>query len=170
MQLVKLWNDLALTDGAKAYAAMTAFQESPENAVEFLIRHVRAASADDADRVLQLIRKLGSKRFAEREASSKELAMLAWRFRGTLRKALSEPAPLEVKRRIEAILAHSPRQFPPDSLRTLRSIQVLERIGTPEACRHLRILAEGAAAAHETAMSKNALQRLENRVKNNSSR
>lgn len=165
IQWMKLWDDLALADGAKAYVAMIAFQENPEEAVEFLARHVRPAAAADADRILQLIRNLDSVRFAERQASAKELARLASRFRAKLRKALSEPATLEVKRRIEAILADAPRQLPLESLRTVRCIQILERIGTPDARRQLGSLADGAVDAFETVTANIALQRLNTRIK-----
>ena len=119
-----------------------------------------------SDLVQRLIQSLSSNQFADREASAKELKTLTAQFRMTLRKALKEAASLEVKRRLEAILAEAPRQLPPESLRTLRSIQTLERIGSTDASRLLSILANGTPEAHETGAAQTALQRLSMRSKN----
>jgi WD40 repeat protein len=156
----RLWGDLALADGARAYSAITAFQESPEEATTFLARRVRPVPAAEAARVQQLIRSLDSELFMEREASARELKALTARFRATLRKALKDPASLEVKRRLEAILIEAPRQLPLELLRTVRCIQTLERIGSAEARRVLGVLAKGAADAHETRAARMALDRL----------
>lgn len=162
----KFWGDLALADGAKAYSAMIAFQEAPGEAVDFLARHVRPVPVASANRVQQLIKNLDSDRFTEREASAKELKTLAVQFRIILRNALNGPASPEVKRRLEAILAETPRQLPIESLRTVRSIQTLERIGSAEARRALGVLADGTPEAHETLAAQTALQRLTMRSKN----
>lgn len=164
-EMEKLWADLALPDGSRAYIAITVLQEAPDEAVDFLTRHVHPVPAADADRVQRLIQSLGSERFAERKASATELNTLTARFRGALRKALKGPAPLEVKRRLEIILSEAPRQLPTESLRTLRSIQTLERIGSAEARRVLSGIADGAPDAHETLAAQTALQRLTMRPK-----
>ena len=75
-QMAKLWGDLALADGAKAYTPQH-FQEAPDEAVDFLTRHVRSVPTADANRVQRLIDGLESERFAEREVSTKELKALA---------------------------------------------------------------------------------------------
>jgi hypothetical protein len=165
----RLWGDLALADGARAYSAITAFQESPDEAVALLARRVRPVPAAEAARVQQLIRSLDSEMFMEREASARELKELTPRFRATLRKALEAPGSLEVKRRLEAILTEAPRQLPLELLRTVRSIQTLERIGSPEARRILGVLAEGAADAHETRAARMALDRLTMRSRSSGS-
>jgi hypothetical protein len=163
-QMERLWKDLGSADAATAYTALTALQESPEEAVAFVGRHVRSVPAAAADRVRQLIRKLESARFAEREASEKELKVAAAQFRTTLKKAAKEPPTLEVRRRLEAVLSAAPAPLPFESLRTLRSIHLLERIGSVEAQRELRTVAEGAAEAQETLAAKEALLRLSLRV------
>jgi hypothetical protein len=66
----------------------------------------------------------------------------------------------EVRRQVKAIL-DAPRPVPSgETLRTIRAIQVLERIGTPEAQGVLKKLATGAEAARETREAKEALERL----------
>jgi hypothetical protein len=165
-QMEKLWAELALVDGAKAYIAISALQDARDQAVEFLKQHLRPVPVADAKHVQQLIESLNSTKFAERAATTKELKMLTAQFRVTIRKAASQLTSLEVKRRLESVLADAPRQLSSKSLRTLRSIQILERIGSTDASRLLRALADGAPEAHETRAAQSALQRLTMKRKN----
>jgi hypothetical protein len=52
---------------------------------------------------------------------------------------------------------------PPDVLRRLRTVRVLEQIGSPEAGRLLEALAKGAPVAAETGAVGAALERLSRR-------
>ncbi len=158
-QLDKLWADLAAADGARAYAAMSALQEAPQQAVALLARQVRPVTEAEAKRVRGLLQRLDDKSFRERTTSVKELKALASQYRNLLKKTLQAPGSLEFKRRLEAILREAPRQLPPETLRTVRAIQTLERIGSPEACRVLTLLAGGAAEAHATRVAQTALHR-----------
>ena len=70
-----------------------------------------------------------------------------------------KPAP-ETARRIEQLLARKPDvSSRPDLLRRLRAMQVLERVGTPEARRVLADLADGLPLAAETREARAALAR-----------
>ena len=51
----------------------------------------------------------------------------------------------------------------PETLRALRAVEVLERLGTPEAKRCLEGLAKGVPAAPQTREARAALGRLANR-------
>ena len=64
-----------------------------------------------------------------------------------------------MRTRLKAIL-EAPAVPSDETLRTLRAIQVLERIGTDEAREVLKKLATGAEAARETLEAKDALARL----------
>jgi hypothetical protein len=77
-----------------------------------------------------------------------------------------------VRKRLESILAALPPAEPHDSppaalrgepLRTVRAIQVLEWIGTPEARAVLRSLAGGEPSAQETRHARVSLERLDRR-------
>ena len=78
-----------------------------------------------------------------------------------LGQALQNNPSLEMRRRIEAILA-APRRPQAGDLRNLRAIAVLERIGTPEARVILEKLGGGAPTA-ETRAAQAALRRLRRR-------
>ena len=71
--------------------------------------------------------------------------------------------PLEVSRRIEDLLNKIEcGPLTPETLQTLRAIEVLEHLGTPEARRLLEKLG-GGAEARETREAKAALERLNRR-------
>ena len=78
-----------------------------------------------------------------------------------LRRVLEGKPSLEVRGRVQAILDALGGVPPAGTLRTLRAIRALERVGTPEARRILRTLADGAAGARETREAKAALERLD---------
>ena len=78
-----------------------------------------------------------------------------------MRRALKDRPPLEVSRRIEDLLDRlGPSPLPPEGLRALRAIEVLEHLGTPGAMSCLETLAKGAPEARQTRDAKAALGRL----------
>ena len=82
-------------------------------------------------------------------------------FRPVLEKLLKGNPSQEAKRRAEALVAKLGGPVTsPDVLRTLRAIEALEYIGTPEARAVIEKLAAGAAGARETADAKRAVARL----------
>jgi hypothetical protein len=69
---------------------------------------------------------------------------------------LNEKPSLEVHQRIERLLA----RIKPETWRDLRAVEVLERIGSPEAKQVLESLAKGAEGARLTREAKASLERL----------
>ena len=67
---------------------------------------------------------------------------------------------METRRRLEQILSALSDVPGPDTLRTIRAIMVLERIGSPEAQGVLEALSRGAPGARETEEAKASLQRI----------
>jgi hypothetical protein len=161
-ELDALWTDLA-AEARKAHRAIWTLAAAPAQAVPFLADHLRPVAGVDAKRVEKLLADLDSERFAVREAAARELTEMGQQIEPALRRVLESKPPLEVRNRVETILA-AQRGVPPAALlRTLRAIQALERSGTPEARQVLRKLAEGAAGARETREAKASLQRLAKR-------
>jgi HEAT repeat protein len=77
-----------------------------------------------------------------------------------LRAALrNRPSP-EQRRTIEQLLDTLYTLRSPEALRQLRAIEILERIGTPEAVEVLQKLAIGATEARPTQEAKASLERL----------
>jgi HEAT repeat protein len=81
-----------------------------------------------------------------------------------LRVALrNRPSP-EQRRSIEQLLDTLYTVRSPEALRQLRAIEILERIGTPEAVEVLQKLAHGATEARPTQEAKASLERLAKRA------
>jgi WD40 repeat protein len=161
----KLWADLGSEDASIAYRAAMRASQSPPQAVQALKNRLKAADPLDADRVKSLLAELDSNEFATREKAVQELVKLGGEVEPDLRQALEGMPSEEVRRRIQAIL-ETPRPVPSgETLRVLRAIYILYRLGTPEACDVLKSIASGPLGARQTREAKEALERISRRVK-----
>ena len=100
----------------------------------------------DPRRIRRLVAALDSGEFAVRESATKELEQIGEQIDPLLREILGTKPSLEVRRRIEGLLARPRFPIAGESLRGVRAIQVLEHLSTPEARKVLRRVATGAAA------------------------
>ncbi|HEY7424229.1 MAG TPA: PQQ-binding-like beta-propeller repeat protein [Gemmataceae bacterium] len=158
------WSDLAREDGKRAGDAIAGLLRKPEASVAFLQQRLRPAEVPDAERLTRLLSDLDGDVFDKRKAASRELARLGEQAETALRQALKEHPSLEARRRIEDLLNKlEPGPLSPETLRTLRAIEILEHLGTPEARRCLNALVKGAPLARETREAKRALDRLAKR-------
>jgi hypothetical protein len=162
-RLQKEFELLGDAKGEKAFAAMQTLAETGSDAVALLGNALQPVTIKVApDEVDRLIENLGSDDFATRNAATTSLEQLEWSADKQLRQALASPKPtLEIRRRIERLLERL--QAPvtaPDQLRALRGIEVLERIGTPDAKQVLERLAGGSPGLTLTREAKAALARL----------
>ncbi|HYT89653.1 MAG TPA: hypothetical protein VEL76_13180 [Gemmataceae bacterium] len=156
-----LWDVLGDEDAAKAYAALWQLVAAGQQTVEFLgIRLTNRAFAHEA--VPRLVGELGDKRFAVREKATRDLAALGGRAVPLLQRALLAEQSAETKRRIEKLLAALPGGKGNDVLRRLRSVQILEEIGTSEARQVLLEVARDDAAGLASEVQR-ALERLRKR-------
>jgi hypothetical protein len=154
------WSDLAGEDAVRAYLAVWRLAAVPEQTMNWLRDHVEPAQEVPADQLLAAIVDLDSTDFSQREAASKRLTSLADRTGPALRAALKGSLSPEQRRRIEEALASLTVVPPAKTLRDLRAVEILERIGTHEARDLLEKLAQGAAEARLTREAKAALDRL----------
>jgi hypothetical protein len=106
---------------------------------------------------------LDSPRFARREQASRRLAEFGEDAEPTLRQALADKPSAQARQRLERILAGPRLAPPPDLLRSLRALQILEAIGDEPARRVLGRLAEGAPAFRLTREARAAVDRLTHR-------
>jgi WD40 repeat protein len=159
-ELRAAWEGLG-GDTAKAYRAVSVLVGAAEQAVPFLAERVRPAVAPDANRVAQLLAELDDDRFPVREQAAQQLEKLGDLVADALRQALTRRPSPETKRRLQELLEKlEAGTLPPDGLRAVRVIEVLEHAGTSAARRLLTDLAGGAAKARLTREAEAALKRL----------
>jgi dipeptidyl aminopeptidase/acylaminoacyl peptidase len=165
-EMSAFWTDLAREDGPRAYRAITALAGTPEQALALFRGHLQPARPAQRDhdlrRVPRLIAELDSDSFPVREHASEELARLGDQAGPFLRQALEESPSLEVRRRLLLLLerVEGPPRPSGEELRALRAVEVLEKIGTPEAWRLLDGLAQGDPSAALTREARATLDRL----------
>jgi WD40 repeat protein len=160
-ELERLWVDLASNDASQAYRAVVGLSRAPKQTVPFLKSRLRAVPVVGAERLRQLIADLDSRSYATRTRATKQLGELDEIAVPALRAALKGGPPLEVRRRLEQLLALATRPVPaPDRVRALRALCCLERPATPEARAFLYELAQGAPEARLTQQARACLRRL----------
>lgn len=157
--LPRLWADLA-GDAVKARQAMGKLIGDPGQAVPFLKKQLQPAPPVPPQ-IKQLIANLDGERFEVREKAAKDLEELGDSAGPALREVLESKPSLEVRRRVERLLARlDERELSAERLQALRAVEVLERAGTAEARQVLAALAAGAPGAWLTRQAKASLMRL----------
>jgi hypothetical protein len=163
--LQQLWTKMGEEDGAGAYRAIWDMSNASGSAVPFLKKHLRPAPAADENRILHLIGQLDDPRFLVRQQAAQELEKLGELAGPALRRTLEGKPTAEVRRRAELLLdladAH---HLSTEGLRTLRAVEVLERIATSDARKLLQSLGSGAPGATVTQEAQAALKRIDMRL------
>lgn len=160
-KLAEFWKGL-LGTAAEARDPMWMLIAAPDQAVPLLSEKLKPVAIVDAERFVRLLKKLESDQFADREEATQGLKKMGASIESALRKALQEKVPLETRRRLQALLDDLDGA---ERLRSLRAMEVLERIGDKPARDLLRRLSEGAAGAWLTEEARMSLRRLEQRDK-----
>lgn len=159
-ELKQLWEDLAHMDAGVAFQAIETLRRCPEQAVTLLQERLQPITAVKPERIEQWIRDLDNNEFPVRERASTALECLAEIAEPALKRALEKPPSLEVRLRLQRLMETTNRpSLPPDRLRQVRGVELLERIATPTAREHLRKLANGAVEARLTHEAKEGLRR-----------
>jgi hypothetical protein len=155
------WADLSSSDATRAFDAICELSAAPAESVQFLKESVHATAPVDAAKVARLLTDLDSEQFAVRKKASRERDVIGEAAVPLLRKALQGDPSAEARRRIEDVLKKLDSTVPSSELlRSLRAIEVLERIGTAEAKSVLQDLGKGTAGASVTRAAQAALHRL----------
>jgi WD40 repeat protein len=162
--LQSLWSDLAGEDAGKAYMAIRALADDPQETIPFLEGRLRPTPATTPEQIRRWIADLDSDEFAVRQAAQKELQRVGEEAIPLLRERLAAKPSLEVRKHIDDLLAQTKVLHEGEILRGVRAAAVLERIGSPEARRLLERLARGAPAARLTREAKSSLERLARRA------
>ncbi|MBO0699312.1 MAG: PQQ-binding-like beta-propeller repeat protein, partial [Zavarzinella sp.] len=157
------WDDLAAgIDPAKARRAVDRLARDPDGALALLTDRFKASAPPEAD-VPALVRTLDSPAFADREKAMRRLREAGPKVEPVLRDAL-RTASAEAKQRIEKLLSaiETSRQPPVsgEAIRSVRAVEVLERIGTPAAKELLQTWADQTAEVYVADEAGCALDRL----------
>jgi hypothetical protein len=131
--LERLWLALASPDGAEALKAVRRLASARGQALPLLRERLGREPGADPAKLARLLADLNAPAFKTREAASAELARLGRLAEPALRRALEGEPAGEVRRRVEALLKKLDGPALPAGLPTLRVVEVLELIGTPEA-------------------------------------
>jgi WD40 repeat protein len=156
-----LWADLAAGDAGKAFEGVRKLAAAPQQAVTLLGERLRPAEPIDAGKLAQWVGDLESDKFAVRQEAAASLVKAGEQVVPALRKVLAGQPTIETRLRVEALLDKLiGGTLTADQLRVVRGVEVLERIGTPNARKVLQTLASGAAGALPTREARTALDRL----------
>jgi WD40 repeat protein len=154
------WDALAADDPAIAYRATWALTDDPAGAVRTLRANLPPAAGPTPEELARLIDRLNADQFAAREAATRALADLGPLAVPALKAAHSGKLSAEAGERVTKLLGRKADELIPAGLRAVRAVQVLERIGTPEAKALLGEWAAGADGAVLTEEARWAVRRL----------
>jgi hypothetical protein len=130
-----------------------------------LRERLQPVAKPDAERVKRAIADLDSGDFKVRDRAARELEQLDELAEPAMQAALERGPSLEVRRRIEALMAKwANTASAPERLRGIRAVLVLEMIGSAEARRILETLASGATGATLTREAAASSRRLADRA------
>jgi WD40 repeat protein len=160
-ELVAAWKSLSGSDAVAAYRARQTLLAGGKATVALLRAEVRAAVAPDQRMLAKWIAELDDAKFKVREKATAELLRHGEMAQGPLKEVLKGKPTLEVRQRVEQLLAKIADQpIPPATWRSLTAIAVLEGIGDASAREVLEELSRGLPGMRVTAAAQAALQRL----------
>ena len=162
-EAAKLWGDLGSSSPSIGRAAVERLACHPDAAAVLLAMRFRPPPADA--QLAALINDLDSEVFTTREEAFRKLCTYGARAEAALRRTLAKAPSLEMRRRIDGILAE---MAPPvlrsplsgECLRGVRAIEVLERAGNAAARRLLHSWAEQTEDVQLAIEARLALERL----------
>lgn len=156
-----LWDDLASEDTSRAWKAIWRLAANPGVATTAITSRLRPATPLDKDQLVRLRAELEASKFAMRERAETELGQIGPQSEPVLRQWLSERPSPELRQRIERLLDKLPAWVPPpEIIREIRAVHVLEQIDSDDSRALLIRLAAGAAEHSLTQESQSALARL----------
>jgi WD40 repeat protein len=157
--LEQAWIDLLSKDGKVAFQAIQRLAATSKLVVPFLQTRLQPIPAVTEAQVKQLLGQLDNPQFTVREKAAAQLQHVAEQVLPLLRQTLRGQLSPEARRRLEEIVQQA-ESTSPELLRSLRAVEVLEWIGTPDVLPVLDRLATGAPDATLTKEAKASAQRL----------
>jgi hypothetical protein len=137
---------LAGEDAARAWQAARTLVREGRAAPALLPGRFRLVSPEDDRKAEGLVARLDADDYEERRRAARALASMGHAAAPALTRALGKKSSLEVYKRAERLLRPLPdRATPAERTLAVRSCEVLEQIGTPEARRALELLGKRGA-------------------------
>jgi hypothetical protein len=165
--LKTVWNELTQNDDAgtkKAWQSIIALSKDAKQVVPFVQARVKPAPGLDPKRLAQCLVDVDSNIFQKRAKANAELESFGELALAAIDKRLTDKSlSLEGRRYLEAIAQKAKTVLSGEELRSIRAVEVLEQIGTPEARAVLDDLSRGGAGAVLTEQARMALARLTQR-------
>src|SRR5262245_17068935 len=153
-----LWDDLASADAAGAYRSLCRLVLAGPETSRFLQDKLRPVREPPPDRLARLLQDLDSERYRVRYQATQELAKFGEGAGPYLRKALERNPSLEVRRRLESLLANQTDR------RQGHAVAILESLGDGPARQLLEKLAAGMPEARLTQDAGASCERLARRA------
>lgn len=159
-----LWQQLANADVRLAYPALWELAADPAGTVAFMESRLKPVDPPNAKEVADLVAQLDSDIFATRQEAHDRIRKIGEPAVPALRTAMAKPAPLEQARRLEKLIGDlAPAAAIGEPLRSLRAIEILEHIATPDARRLLSKLSQGLPGVRLTQAATESLARMDAR-------
>lgn len=162
--LLSCWDDLGALNARKAYQAVWQLVREQRKTVELLRTRLRPADLPNQSRIERLVSDLGDADYQTRARAEEALATIGEFAELALRRTVASSDP-ETRRRANRLLGQLNTPITNVKvLRDIRSVQVLELIGSEGARQLLTQLAGGAGEAILTREATSALSRLKKRA------
>ncbi len=137
------WADLINGDVETVRQVHWTLVNGKKQSVPFMRGKLKPVALADQGKIQKWIADLNSETFTIRQAAARELEKVGDQIQVPIQKALKEGPSLETRRRLEQILKTLPDVLGSETVRTIRAIMALERIGSPEAKAVLEALSQG---------------------------
>jgi WD40 repeat protein len=158
--LESCWQTVADNDAARAFTAMSTLIAAPADSVAWIKERVRPVPPLDVKRISDLMHQLNDDQFKVRHKATAELLKVGELVLPVVDKALASGPTPEARRRLNELKKKLMAVgLQGQWLRAFRAVEILERIGSPEARRALQALAKGAPEALLTTSAMAALKR-----------
>jgi hypothetical protein len=159
-QMQGIWTEMGDKDSIKGVQGC-AMLYGAKKAVAFLKDNLKAKEEKggpvDAKTIADLIAKLDSEDFEEREKAEADLAKIGEPVATALQKALRETKSAEQRMRLQRLVEKV--KEPAERIQARRGLEVLIALGTPEAKELVETLSKGSDKAWLTGEAKSALDR-----------
>ena len=154
-----VWEVLNGEDGVEAFRAVWALAADP-TAPNVLRTRMAPARPVAEDEVTRCVARLSANRYAVREIATKQLRTFGRQIDEDLRAARDQATSVEVRTRLDALLARIPRERTAEELVHARAVLAMELAGNDASRKLLAEWAAGAEGARLTKDAKAALARL----------